>query len=177
MEATQTTAAFPYKCRRRLRTFRQSLLPAVSSSTANHKCDQDRGPRVRCRNGSPPGNDNSGQQVVPIAWSITQAVQATSDLGPWRIRLMLPTQKQHVEVAVTPVVPLSVTDEHHPTIPRFDNHAPGWARGSALKRLVAGNCTTPGAWQCYMYSAWHVHLQFLTPAVRSCFANNQNQGF
>ena len=80
-----------------------------------------------------------------MAWSITQAVQTASDLGPWRIRLMLPTQKQHVEVAVTPVAPLSVIDEHHPTLPQFDDHAPGWARGSALKRLMAGDCTTPGA--------------------------------
>eukprot|EP01045_Picozoa_sp_COSAG04_P043957 COSAG04_NODE_14669_length_559_cov_8.408696_2_plen_88_part_01 len=33
--------------------------------------------------------------VVPLAWSITQPVgQTEMEMGPWRIRLMLPAQKQ-----------------------------------------------------------------------------------
>jgi hypothetical protein len=92
------------------------------------------------------GIDASGSSspVVPLAWSITQAVQTAGDLGPWRIRLMLTAHRQHVEVAVTPARPLHVIDEAHVAIPEFNRSAAGWAKGAALKQLAADECTTPG---------------------------------
>ena len=83
--------------------------------------------------------------VVPLAWSITQPVGQTElEMGPWRIRLMLPAQKQHLEVVVNPAVPLDVVGEPHPHLPPYDSSAPAWDRGARLERLVAQECTTPG---------------------------------
>ena len=71
----------------------------------------------------------------PIAWSLR---------GPFRLRLMLTAQRQHVEVEITPPEPLTSTDELYEDLAEWNAAAAGWTKGDRLLALRADETTTPG---------------------------------